>query len=146
MDRSIGRCLVFESEPYWAHRLRAGHDSIANEIVEVRIASMLARLLDDQPARLVALAIHDNLTAEQSSRRLRMVSSLRRKWPECRPVVLLDPDSQHWLLLSCELAGGPVFVGMSGVSLVRRMIRNYVRRVPTRPATEDDDPLAWLPW
>ncbi|MEW4562178.1 hypothetical protein AB1K70_06610 [Bremerella sp. JC770] len=147
MDLS-GRCVLYESQPCWAPRLRGLWPASAAGLVEVRVASEVTTLLSHESNRLVMVALRGSMTAAQIAARLRHVADVREHWPACRVFLLLDDRMEAWHRACWEMGSGFVFIGPQSLPVIRRTIQRFLKQLPESEAQPNDPPdaLDWLPW
>lgn len=140
-------CLVYEPEPRWAPRLRGLPGAGERPFTQVRIASEIVHLLEEQSHRLVLVALRETMSARQCAGRVRQGSDLLRRWPQCQVAFLLDEGLPPWQRVCWEMGVGLVFVGPRSLPAIARTMRRFLdqHQATESPATEPDA-LAWLPW
>ncbi|GAA4425153.1 hypothetical protein [Bremerella cremea] len=147
MDLS-DRCVLYEPQPCWAPRLRGLTPTSSVGFVEVRIASEVAKLLQEDSHRLLMVALRDSMTAPQVAARIRQVAEVRSRWPACHVLLLLDEQMDAWHRACWEMGSGLVLIGTKSLPIIGRTIDHFLADLPDEtevPETERD-PLDWLPW
>ncbi|RCS41441.1 hypothetical protein DTL42_23070 [Bremerella cremea] len=145
MDRSA-RCILYETHPYWAPRLRAVAPMSAG-FIEARIASEVDKLLAEESDRLLLIALRQAMSASQCAARLRQAAQAHVRWPNCQVLLLLDEEMEAWHHASFEMGSGLVFIGSQAVPRLAKTIDRLLKAFPSsEETTEVQDPLDWLPW
>ncbi len=148
----LPRCILYEPDSSWAVRLRtmvrpAPASSAAAWLLEMRVASEVERLLDQQSQRLVLVALRGTMSARQCGARIGQAANWRHRWAACEVAFLLDEGLEAWHRACWEMGSGLVFVGSGSLPHVARSVQRFLEHVaPPEADRSAPDPLAWLPW